>query len=59
MILKVITKGHFFGNSFAPFSTAFHPEMKEHHFCLICRGIGIDKTLKAMAKAEEESNASQ
>jgi hypothetical protein len=26
---------------FAPFNTVFHPEMKEHRICLICRGLGI------------------
>jgi hypothetical protein len=40
---------------FAPFNTAFHPEMKEHRICLISHGIGIDKALKVGEKHSGQS----
>ena len=36
---------------FAPFNLAFHPEMKFHRICLICRQIGIDKALAVGKKS--------
>ena len=43
-------KRSFIWKFFAPFNIAFHPLMKEHRICLICREKGIDKALKVGEK---------
>jgi hypothetical protein len=47
---KGLRKRSFIWKFFAPFNIAFHPLMKEHRICLICREKGIDKALKVGEK---------
>ena len=47
---KSLRKKSFLWKFYAPFNIAFHPEMKQHRICLICRGLGMDKALKVGEK---------